>query len=130
MVLAEFQVGQVLWSMVYFFLIFMWIMLIFQVFGDIIRSRDLSGGAKALWTALIIFLPYLGIFIYLIARGGGMGDRQLQRMQENDDAFRSYVRDATGGSADELARLAELHAAGSLTDDEFAAAKSRVIGAG
>ena len=69
---AEFGTGQVLWSLLWFFLFFVWIMLIFTIFGDIIRSDDMGGWAKAIWSIFIIFLPFLGIFVYLIARGGGM----------------------------------------------------------
>ena len=129
MILAEFQVGQVLWSLFWFFLIFLWLMLVFQVFGDIIRSDDLSGWGKALWAIGILFLPYLGIFLYLIVRGGQMGQRHVERAQADEAAFRAYVQDAAGGgSADELAKLAELHSSGRLTDEEYAAAKSRVLG--
>ena len=128
MLLAEFQVGQVFWSIMWFFLFFMWIMLVFSIFGDIMRSGELSGGAKALWSVLIIFLPFLGVFMYLIVHGGKMGARQQQDMEDQQAAFRSYVRDAAGGgSADELAKLADLHSSGKLSDDEYAQAKSRVI---
>ncbi len=128
MILAEFQVGQVLWSILWFFLFFTWIMLVFSIFGDIMRSDDMSGGAKALWTIVIIFLPFLGVFMYLIVNGGKMGARQEQAIDDQDAAFRSYVKDAAGGgSADELAKLADLHSSGKLTDDEYAQAKGRVI---
>ena len=80
---AEFGTGQVLWSIIWFFLFFIWIMLIFQVFGDIFRSHN-SGVSKALWTIGIIFLPYLGVFLYLIVHGSGMAQRQAQSMQKND----------------------------------------------
>ena len=93
-VAAEFQVGQVLWSMFWFFLFIMWIMLVFSVFGDIIRSDDLSGGAKALWAALIIFLPYFGVFIYIVARGQKMGERRMRDAQASEEAFQAYIRDA------------------------------------
>ena len=128
MILAEFQVGQVFWSIMWFFLFFTWIMLVFSIVGDIMRSDDMSGGAKALWAVLIIFLPFLGVFMYLIARGDKMGARQQRAMDDQDTAFRSYARDAAGGgSADELAKLADLHSSGKLTDDEYAQAKGRVI---
>ena len=104
---AEFGTGQVLWSIIWFFLFFIWIMLIFQVFGDIFRSHN-SGVSKALWT---------------------MAQRQAQSMQKNDEAMQAYIRDAagTGTTADELAKLAELHNSGKLDDTEFAAAKARLI---
>ena len=125
---AEFGTGQVLWSIIWFFLFFIWIMLIFQVFGDIFRSHN-SGVSKALWTIGIIFLPYLGVFLYLIVHGSGMAQRQAQSMQKNDEAMQAHIRDAagTGTTADELAKLAELHNSGKLDDTEFAAAKARLI---
>ena len=132
---AEFGTGQVLWSMVYFFLFFLWIMLIFYVFGDIFRSDDLSGWGKALWTIFIIFVPYLGVFVYLIARGGSMAERQVKQVQAQEAAMQDYIRTTAGGSgsgaseADQLASLAELHTAGKLSDDEYAAAKGRVLNA-
>lgn len=125
---AEFGTGQVLWSIIWFFLFFIWIMLIFQVFGDIFRSHN-SGVSKALWTIGIIVLPYLGVFLYLIVHGSGMAQRQAQSMQRNDEAMQAYIRDAagTGTTADELTKLAELHNSGKLDDTEFAAAKARLI---
>ncbi len=127
---AEFGTGQVLWSIFYFFLIFLWIWLVITVFVDIIRSDDLSGGVKALWAVVIIFLPYLGIFIYLIARGGSMADRQVQDAQAADEARRAYIRETAGGSsaADQLAKLSEMHSNGKLDDAEYAQAKAKVLG--
>ncbi len=79
---ADFGTGEVLWSFLWFFLFFIFIMLIFQIFGDIIRSDDLSGWGKALWSLFIIFVPFLGIFVYVIARGGKMHERQIKAMQK------------------------------------------------
>ena len=128
---AEFGTGQVLWSIIWFFLFFIWIMLIFQIFGDIIRS-DKSGVAKALWSVLIIFLPYLGVFAYLIFNGSGMAQRQVKAAEDNQEAMQAYIRDAagtsgTGGTAEELTKLADLHNSGKLDDAEFAAAKAKLI---
>jgi hypothetical protein len=127
---AEFGSGQVLWSFFWFFIFFVWIMLLFTVFGDIFRSDDLSGLAKAIWIVFVIFLPYLGIFVYLIARGNSMAERRAEAYQEQDQAARAYIRDAASSAspADQLASLAELHNSGKLTDEEFATAKANVIG--
>lgn len=126
---SDFGVGQVLWSLLYFFLFFLWIMLVFQVITDIFRSDDLSGWAKALWTIAIIFLPFLGIFIYLIARGDKMGQRQVADMNAQEAAVQDYIRQAAGetSAADQLKQLSELHDAGKLSDEEFASAKTRII---
>ncbi|MFZ4809723.1 MAG: SHOCT domain-containing protein [Ilumatobacteraceae bacterium] len=129
MLAATWGVGQVLWSLIWFFLFFLWIMLVINVFGDIIRDRSLSGGGKALWTIVIIVVPYLGVFVYLIARGGGMAERQIERAQQSEQAFRSYVQQTatTGSTAQDLATLADLHAKGVLSDAEFAAQKAKLL---
>jgi hypothetical protein len=125
---AEFGTGQVLWSIIWFFLFFMWIMLVFSTFADIMRS-DMSGWSKALWTIAIIFLPFLGIFMYLIVNGGDMGERNQRAAQAQQDSMDDYIRSAasSGGSSDELAKLAGLHDSGKLTDDEYAAAKAKIL---
>jgi hypothetical protein len=128
MLAAEFGVGQVLWSILWFTIFFMWIALVFSVFGDIIRDRSLSGGKKAFWTIFIIVLPYLGVLIYLIARGGSMGERAAKDMQREEEAFRAYVQDAAGGPAQQLAVLADLHDRGKISDAEFESAKSKLVG--
>lgn len=127
---AEFGTGQVLWSMLWFFLFFMWIMLVFNTIGDIFRSSDLSGVSKAIWTLVIVFMPYLGVFIYLIVRGDKMAQNQVDAVQAQEAAVQQYIRSAAGTSsaADELKSLASLHDAGKLSDEEYAAAKSGVIG--
>ncbi len=126
---ADFGTGEVFWSFLWFFLFFIFIMLIFQIFGDIIRSDDLSGWGKALWSLFIIFLPFLGIFVYVIARGSKMHERQIKAMQKHEQATQQYIRDTAGASdpATQLAQLAELHTAGKLDDAEYAAAKTKVI---
>ncbi len=127
---AEFGTGQVFWSILWFFLFFVWIMLIFTIFGDIIRSDDLGGAAKAIWSVFIIFLPFLGIFAYLILRGGKMGERQLAAARAQESAVQDYIRTTAGGgssAADQLAKLADLHTAGKIDDAEYAAAKAKVV---
>ena len=130
MVLADFGSGQFLWSMIWFTLFFIWIWLLFIVFGDIFRSKDLSGVAKALWVIFVIIVPYLGVFIYVIARGGKMQEHAMQRAQAQDQAMRQYVQSVApaGGSADEIQKLADLRAAGTITEEEFQAAKAKALG--
>jgi len=128
---AEFGTGQVFWSILWFFLFFVWIMLIFTIFGDIIRSDDMGGVATAIWSIFIIFLPFLGIFAYLIVRGGSMGERQLKAAKAQEAAMQEYIRTTAGSggsAADELAKLADLHSQGKLDDAEYAAAKAKVVG--
>jgi hypothetical protein len=130
MVFAEFNVAQVVWSMVWFFLFFVWIMLLFRVFGDIFRSTDLSGFAKVLWLLFVIVTPYLGVFVYLIARGKKMAENDMEMMKAQDAAMQDYIRSAAGGAtsaAAELERLAALKEQGVIDDAEFAAAKAKIL---
>ncbi len=129
--LATFGVGQVLWSMLWFFLFFMWLMLAFQVFADIFRSSDLGGFAKALWVIFVIVLPYLGVLVYLIARGNKMAEHQAASAEAQEAELRQYIQSAAGTSgsaADELARLAGLRDQGVISPEEFAQLKSKVVG--
>ena len=121
----------VFWTMLFWFLWLAWIVLIFQVITDIFRSDDMGGFAKALWTLAVIVLPWLGVLVYLIARGGSMRDRHYQRAQASEDAFRSYVQGVAGngssGTAAELAKLADLREQGVLSDEEFDQQKARLL---
>lgn len=130
MVLAEFGTGQVFWSMLWFFLFFIWIWLLISLFGDIFRSKDLSGGAKALWTIFIIILPFLGVLVYLIVRGNSMQERALQDAANREQQFRGYVQSVAGsggGAADEIAKLADLRDKGVISAAEFEAAKAKAL---
>src|SRR6476659_5162879 len=109
----DFGTGQVFWSMLWFFLWIIWIWMLIVVFGDIFRSPDLSGWGKALWTIFVILVPYLGIFVYLIARGHKMSEHAAAAAQQNEAALRAQVQAAAANGtspADELAKLAELKA--------------------
>ncbi|MET0904004.1 MAG: SHOCT domain-containing protein [Acidimicrobiales bacterium] len=128
--LAELGTGEVLWSIFWFFLFFIWIMILFRVFGDIFMSHDLSGFAKVLWCLFVIFLPYLGVFVYLIARGDHMTKHAIESAKAQDAASREYIQSVvstSGGSADELAKLAALKADGTLSEAEFNAAKAKLL---
>jgi hypothetical protein len=131
MLAAEFGTGQVFWSMLWFFLFFIWIWLLIVVFGDIFRSDDLSGWAKALWCIFIIVVPYLGVFVYLIARGHKMQEHSVKAAQAQEAAFRGYVQDVAGsggGAAEEISRLADLRDRGVISEAEFQQAKAKAIG--
>lgn len=129
MLAATFGVGQVLWSLFWLFLFVIWIILLLRVFTDIFRSRDLSGAVKVIWTLFVIITPYLGVFVYLIARGGKMAENELRVAQAQEDAVRSYIRDAAGGGgvASELERLASLRDQGVIDADEFARLKAKLL---
>jgi hypothetical protein len=121
-------VGQVLLSIIWITLFFIWIWLLLSVFGDIFRSHDLSGPAKALWTIFVILMPYLGVFVYLLVRGQKMHEHVVAAAQQNDVALREYIRVAAGVSpADEIAKLATLRDSGVIDDAEFTKLKAKIV---
>jgi Short C-terminal domain len=128
-VAAEWGTGQVFWSMLWFFLWFIWLWILIMVLADIFRSHDLSGWGKALWVIFVVILPYLGVFVYLIARGHKMHEHAAQDAQAQDAAFRQYVQETAGtsSSADELAKLADLRAKGVIDDAEFERLKAKAL---
>jgi ABC-type multidrug transport system fused ATPase/permease subunit len=119
----------IFWTMLEIFFFIIWIYLLFVVFVDIFRSRDMGGLAKALWVIFVIVLPFLGVFVYLIARGGKMHERAAAQAQQQQKAFDSYVQQAAGGSstADQLSKLADLKEKGTITEAEFAAEKAKLL---
>jgi hypothetical protein len=129
--LATYTFGDALLTVLEIFLFVAWITLAFYVFADIFRSHDLSGGAKALWCLFVFIAPMIGCLVYLIVRGGGIQERNLDAQRQQQDAFQTAVRQAAGtqGSAslDELERLSTLHKQGSLTDEEFEKAKAQLL---
>ena len=127
---SDFGTGQVFLSMLWFFLFFIWIWLLIVVFSDIFRSRDLSGGSKALWTIFVIIVPYLGVFVYLIVRGNKMSEHARDQAQAQEAATRSYIQGVAGSgrsTADEIARLAELRDSGAISEEEFQQAKAKAL---
>ena len=117
-------------TMLYFFLFIIWIWLLIMVFMDIFRSHDMGGWAKALWVIFVIIIPFLGVFVYLIARGGKMHERAAAAAQAQQKAFDSYVQQAAGAgsTADQLSKLAELKDKGTITEAEFASEKAKLLG--
>jgi hypothetical protein len=130
MVASDFGTGQVFLSMLYFFLFFIWIWLLIVVFADIFRSHDIGGFAKAMWVIFVIILPYLGVFVYLIARGHKMSEHAMQAAQAQDAAFTQAVQQAAGtgdSAADQLAKLAALKANGTIDEAEFQRLKAQIV---
>jgi hypothetical protein len=129
----DYPVLGLFWTMLIFFLWVAWFFLLFKVIIDIFRSRDLGGWGKALWLIFVILVPFLGVFVYVIARGHSMGQRDFEEAQAREQAFQSYVRDAAtssggGGTADELAKLADLKQRGVISDSEFEQQKAKLLG--
>ncbi|WP_406859094.1 SHOCT domain-containing protein [Streptomyces sp. HUAS MG47] len=127
---ADYPLLDVFWTTLWIFLWILWFMLLFRIITDVFRDDDLSGWAKAGWMIFVVFLPFLGVFVYLIARGKGMGNRELSAARQSEQAFRSYVQEAAGGggsTVDQLARLGELKTSGQITEEEFQAAKAKIL---
>jgi len=117
-------------TMLGFFLLIIWLWLLIIVFSDIFRSHDLGGGAKALWVIFVIILPFLGIFVYLIARGGKMQERAAKQAAQQQEAFDAYVKETAGSGTDsteQLAKLAGLKQQGVITDAEFESQKAKIL---
>jgi ABC-type dipeptide/oligopeptide/nickel transport system permease component len=127
--LAAYTFGQVMWSMFVFFLWILWFWLLFTVFADLFRRHDISGWGKAGWTIFVIILPFLGVFIYLIAEGKSMGERSMKQAQQQQSEMDSYVR-SVAGSGDPTAQIAkgkELLDSGAITQVEFDQLKAKAL---
>ena len=125
----SYPLANAFWTMLWFFLWILWFFLLFWIILDIFRSKDLGGWGKAGWLIFVIILPFLGVFVYLIARGSKMTQRDAEDAQAADQAMRAYVRDAAaeGSPADELAKLADLRDRGVISDAEFQQSKAKVL---
>jgi hypothetical protein len=126
----EFSLGDVFLSMLWFTLFFIWIWLLIAVFTDMFRSEDLSGWAKAAWCVFVVVLPYLGVFVYLIARGNKMGQHAMQEAERQESATRSYIQSVTADSsspAEEIQKLDQLRQSGTLSEQEFQQAKTKLL---
>jgi Short C-terminal domain len=117
------------WTIFEIFLWVIWFWILITVFIDIFRSHDLSGWAKALWFIFVLFIPLIGVLVYLIVRGGSMHERSVRQAQQADQEFRSYVQEAASGGtpADQLAKLADLRDRGVISPEEFEREKARIL---
>ncbi len=117
------------WAMLVFFMWVVWVWLLITVFIDLFRDKSQNGFAKAMWALFLIFLPLLGVLVYLIARGDGMSERQYEHAAKMEEAQRKYIQKVAtpASSAEELEKLAKLHKDGVLTDDEFAGQKAKLL---
>jgi ABC-type multidrug transport system fused ATPase/permease subunit len=135
MILADssYPLLNLFWSMFIFFLWVIWIWILITVFIDIFRSHDLSGWGKALWFLFVLFIPLLGVLVYLIARGGKMHERAVQQAQQQDAEARAYIQQAAASApastADQLAKLADLRDRGIISAEEFEREKAKVLAA-
>ncbi|MCI0385948.1 SHOCT domain-containing protein [Streptomyces sp. CNQ085] len=122
-------------TFLWFFLWVVWLILLFKVITDVFRDHELSGWGKAGWLVFVVALPYVGVLVYLVARGQGMSERETRRARTEREVFDAYIRETagtgtgTGGAtgADQLARLSELKAKGDLTEGEYQRAKEKIL---
>jgi Short C-terminal domain len=119
----------VIWTMFIFFLWIAWFWLLFAVFADIFRRRDLSGWGKTGWLIFTIILPFLGVFVYMISQHDGMTQRNIEKAQAERSQFDQYVRETAGGggAASEIARAKELLDSGAISQAEFDAIKQKAL---
>jgi hypothetical protein len=124
---ADYPFLDVLWTMFIFFIWILWFILLFRVIADIFRRRDIGGGGKTLWILFVILLPFLGVFIYLIAEGREMADRDMQSAQASQQQFDTYVKSVAGGSASEIEKAKQLLDSGAITQAEFDSLKAKAL---
>jgi putative oligomerization/nucleic acid binding protein/phospholipase D-like protein len=135
MILADssYPLLNIFWSMFIFFLWVIWIWILIMVFIDIFRSHDLGGFAKALWFLFVLFIPLIGVLVYLIARGGKMHEHAAQQAQQQDAEARAYIQQAAASApastADQLAKLADLRDRGVISAEEFEREKAKILAA-
>jgi hypothetical protein len=124
---ADYPFLDVFWSMIIFFFWVIWIWIVITVLIDIFRRRDIGGFAKAAWVVFVVILPWLGVLIYLIAQHDGMRERSIKQAEEQKQQFDQYVREAAGGSADEISKAKQLLDSGAITQDEFDKLKAKAL---
>ena len=127
LIAASYPFLDVFWTMFIFFLFFIWIMILFRVFGDIFRRHDIGGGAKTLWVIFVIILPFLGVLIYVLTQNEGMTQRAIERAQGQQAEMDTYVRSVAGGAAGEIERAKSLLDSGAITQAEFDAIKAKAL---
>jgi Short C-terminal domain/Phospholipase_D-nuclease N-terminal len=129
MLLASYSFGDVMWSMFVFFIWVCWFMLLFRVFADVFRRHDIGGGGKALWLIFVILVPFLGVFVYLIAENKGMTQRTIEQAQAQQAQMDEYVRSVapSGGAAAEIERAKKLVDSGAITQAEYEAIKQKAL---
>ena len=119
--------GQVMWTLVVFFAWILFFWLLFAVFGDLFRRHDISGWGKAAWSIFVIFLPFLGCFVYLITQGRHIAERNVQDAQAAQAQLDSHIKSVTGGSADQIAKAKELLDSGAISQAEYDQLKAKAL---
>ena len=131
MIVADVSFGDIFWSVLWFFFLFIWIMVLFHVLTDLFRDHSVSGATKTLWVLFLVFLPFLAVFIYLIVRGKGMGERAAAQQQRAQQEFAGYVRNVAATSettpTEQIAKAKELLDAGAIDQSEFDRLKAKAL---
>jgi hypothetical protein len=123
--------GQLMWSMLVFFAWILFFWMLFAVIGDVFRRHDIGGWGKAGWIIFMVFLPFLGIFVYLIANSKGMAERNMKQVQEAQAGTEAYIRSvASTDPAEQIAKGHELLEKGALTQTEFEQLKASALAGG
>jgi hypothetical protein len=124
---ADYPFLDVFWTIIIFFFWVIWIWIVIQVLVDVFRRHDIGGFAKALWVIFVVIVPWLGVLIYLIVEHDGMRERSVKQASAQKEQFDQYVREAAGGSADDIAKAKQLLDDGAITQDEFDALKAKAL---
>ena len=131
MIVADVSFGDIFWSVLWFFFLFIWIMVLFHVLTDLFRDHSVSGVTKTLWVLFLVFLPFLAVFIYLIVRGKGMGERAAAQRQQAQQEFAGYVRNVAAASettpTEQIAKAKELLDTGAIDQSEFERLKAKAL---
>ena len=131
MIIADVSFGDIFWSVLWFFFLFIWLMVLFHVFTDLFRDHSVSGVTKTLWVLFLVFLPFLAVFIYLLVRGKGMGERAAAQQQRAQQEFAGYVRNVAATSettpTEQIAKAKELLDAGAIDQSEFERLKAKAL---
>jgi hypothetical protein len=129
LLVADYPFLEVLGTMLIFFAWVIWFWLLITIFADIFRRRDIGGGSKVLWSIFVIFLPFLGVFTYMLVNHDGMAERNISRAQAQQAKFDEYVRDTagSGGAAEEIEKAKALLDSGAITQAEYDAMKQKAL---
>jgi Phospholipase_D-nuclease N-terminal/Short C-terminal domain len=130
LIVADVSFGDIFWSVLWFFFLFIWLMVLFHVLTDLFRDHSVSGVTKTLWVLFLVFLPFLAVFIYLLVRGKGMGERAAAQRQQAQQEFAGYVRNVAASEttpAEQIAKAKELLDAGAIDQSEFERLKAKAL---
>ena len=131
MIVADVSFGDIFWSVLWFFFLFIWLMVLFHVLTDLFRDHSVSGVTKTLWVLFLVFLPFLAVFIYLLVRGKGMGERAAAQQQRAQQEFAGYVRNVAATNettpTEQIAKAKELLDAGAIDQSEFERLKAKAL---